>query len=178
MKTTHDKAQGADIQKINTLDEVNDALIEMARAEMEIEALNNRVHEAIRAIRTQALEKGRVLRTRITELSGILRQFSERNKVDLFNKERSLCLPAGVVGYQKSIKINVRKNTLRLMRKEGLSRYIAVKEAPNREAMRGLSDEELRKVDALRVEQDLFFCETNHKEASAVLMKRGNETEL
>jgi phage host-nuclease inhibitor protein Gam len=57
------------------------------------------------------------------------------------------------------------------LRKLGFSKYIRVKEEPDKEAMAELDDESLAQVDAVRKVKDAFFCEANKEEVNKELLK-------
>lgn len=158
-------------RKIKNIDEANDALIDIAHAEMQLEFIDNEANSKILAIKEASVKEGTPLRERIKELSAMLGSFAEYNKDELFTNKKSVEVAAGVIGYRKSTKIIIRKTTTELLEQLGMHRFLTVKTTANKEAMRELSDDELLKVNATRKESDAFFCESDREQINKELLK-------
>jgi phage host-nuclease inhibitor protein Gam len=89
----------------------------------------------------------------------------------LFKDRKTVQVSFGIFGYRKSTTISVKKNTIGLLKKLHLEKYIRVKEEVNKEAIAALNDESLRQVDAVRKVKDDFFCEANKEEINKDLLK-------
>lgn len=160
-------------KKIKNLDEVNDALIDIAQAEMQLAAIDGQATEEIVAAKERAAKSGEPFRARITDLAAMIGRFAEDNREELFKDRKSLSLTAGQIGFRKSTKISTRKTTLELLKKLGYVQYVRVSEVADKEAMRELSDEQLTQVDAVRKESDEFFCEADRERVNELLLQRG-----
>ncbi|GAB6391069.1 MAG: host-nuclease inhibitor Gam family protein [Treponematales bacterium] len=158
-------------RKIESLEEANLVLKEIGLLEREIESIDGEAHKSIAEIKAGAAEKGQPLRKRITDLSALLGAYAEYNWDELFRDRKSVQVSFGVFGYRKSTSIRVKKTTLELLKKQKLTRYVRVKEEPDKEAMAELDDETLAMVDAARKVTDDFFCEADREEVNKNLLK-------
>jgi phage host-nuclease inhibitor protein Gam len=161
------------VGKIKDLDDANLALKEMGILERELEGIDAEAQKQCGAIKEKAAKEGEPIRDRILELSTALGAFTEYNKADIFPKDRkTIELTFGVIGFRQTTSIHVKKSTLELLQKLNLQRFIRVKEEPDKEAMRELTDEALAQVDAVRKVKDDFFAEPNREEVNKDLLKR------
>jgi len=159
------------VGKIDTLDQANLVLKEIGLLEKELEAIDAEAHKQIAEIKADAAKKGEGIRKRIADDSALLSAYAGYNKAELFKDKKSVQLSFGVFGYRKSTSISVKKTTLELLRKLGLTKCILVKEEPSKEAMAELDDETLAQVDAVRKIKDDFFCEADKEEINKELLK-------
>ena len=165
---TRIKPQGG---KIESLEDVNLALRDIGLAEHELEAIDAQAHKKIAEIKTEAAKKGEELRKRIAETSSRIQAYAEYNRDELFRDRKTVDLSFGSIGYRKSTKISVKKTTLELLRRMGLTNCIRVKEEPDKEALASLDDDALLQVDAVRKVTDDFFCQANTEEVNKDLLK-------
>jgi phage host-nuclease inhibitor protein Gam len=154
------------VGKIETLDEANMVLKEIGILEKELEALKQ-----IAAIKEEAAKKGQALRKRVVDNSDSLSAYALYNKDELFKDRKSVQLSFGSFGYRKSTSISVKKTTLELLQKLGLTKYIRVKQEVNKEAMAELDDDTLSQVNSARKVKDDFFCEADKEEINKELLK-------
>lgn len=158
------------IQKINTLEEADLVLREIGLLERELEAIDAEAQRKIGEIKADAVKQGEPLRTRIIELSSMLASYADYHKRELFADRKTVELTFGCFGYRKSTSIHIKKTTLELLKKLGLTQFIRIKEEPNKEAMAELDDETLAQVDAVRKVKDEFFCEANREKINQELL--------
>jgi len=86
-------------------------------------------------------------------------------------KKQSRRLNHGTVGWRKSSKVDIRSNakTLALIGEvfgDYAEEYIHVKELPDKEALKRLTDEQLKSVGARRRHKEVFFVEPDNIEAA------------
>ena len=115
------------VGKIDTLDQANLVLKEIGLLEKELEAIDAEAHKQIAEIKADAAKKGEGIRKRIADDSALLSAYAGYNKAELFKDKKSVQLSFGVFGYRKSTSISVKKTTLQLLRKLGLTKCILVK---------------------------------------------------
>lgn len=159
------------VKKINTLDDVDMALKEIALAERELETIDGQAQKEMAVIKENALKAGEPHRTKISELSALIGAFAEYNRGELFTDKKSIELTFGVFGFRKSTSISVKKTTLDLLKKLQMFQFIRIKEEPDKDKMSDLDDEALSTVDAVRKIKDDFFCEANKEAVNADLLK-------
>ena len=159
------------VKKIETIEDANLVLKEIGLLESELESIDNEAHKAIAEIKSKAASDGEGKRKRIAELSSLLGAYAEYNRSELFKDKKSIQLSFGSFGYRKSTSISVKKTTLELLKKLGLSAYIRTKEEPDKEAMANMDDDALHQVDAVRKIKDDFFCEADKEEINKDLLK-------
>lgn len=159
--------------KIASLEDANIALRDIGLAQKELDAIDSETNRKIAELKTSAAKQGEELRKAIAEKSAKLQAFADYNRDELFKDRKSLELSFGSFGYRKSTKISVKKTTLELLKKFGMKKFIRQKEEPDKEALAGLSDEDLRKVDAARKVSNDFFCEAKVEEVNKDLLRQG-----
>lgn len=159
------------VGKIETLDQANMVLKEIGILERELEGIDADAHRLIADIKEDAAKKGQAIRKRITDDSALLGAFAEYNRTELFKDRKSVTLSFGTFGYRKSTSIGIKKTTLELLKKLGLTGCIRVKEEADKDAMASLDDGTLAQVDAVRKVKDDFFCEADKEEINKELLK-------
>lgn len=84
------------------------------------------------------------------------------NHIDDFGKAQSRELSYGKFGWRKSTAIQIKKNTLELIKKifgKKADQYVSVKESVNKETLKLLTDQQLASVRAQRESKEVFFVE-------------------
>jgi phage host-nuclease inhibitor protein Gam len=158
-------------KKLESLEDVDDTLREIGLLEREIESLDAEAQKRIGDIKREAAEQGEPHRKRIAELSAKVGAFAEYNKGELFKDRKSIELSFGVFGFRKTTSIHVKKTTIDLLRRIGMTDCIRVKEEADKERLSDLDDEVLSSVDAIRKSSDTFFCEPNREEINKELLR-------
>ncbi|MBN2157887.1 MAG: host-nuclease inhibitor Gam family protein [Spirochaetes bacterium] len=161
----------ASTAQIKSLNEANEALAEIGRLTLNIEAIDGKASEAIGKTKEKAAKDGEASRARIQDLENALLNYAEYYKGDLFKDRKSIPLSYGTIGYRMSTKVSIKKATLDLLRKLFEGRGIRVKEEVDKDALKEWKDEDLAQVDAVKVTQDTFFYEVNRDEINKDLMK-------
>ncbi|MDR2049003.1 MAG: host-nuclease inhibitor Gam family protein [Treponema sp.] len=159
-------------EKLETLEDINSALRELGLLEREIEAIDAEAQKHIGELKAAAAKQGEPMRKKIAELSAKVGAFAEYNKADLFKDRKSVDLTFGVFGFRKSTSISVKKTTVGLLEKLGLTQYLRIEKQPDKEALKEMNDESLAQVDAVRKVKDEFFCEPNREEVNRDLLKQ------
>lgn len=159
-------------KKIEGLTDVNFTLKEIGMLERQLEQIDADTDKEITKIKSEAVDKGDPIRKRIIKLSASISAYAEYNKEELFKEKKTIKLSFGCFGFRKSTKIRCKKTTVALLKKFRLKKCIRIKEEPDREAMKSLSDKTLAKVDANRKVNDEFFCEANKEEVNKALLEK------
>ena len=97
-----------------------------------------------------------------------LQRFADDRKVD-FGKGKSKKLSLGIIGWRVSTSIHTKKVTLDLVKTilppSVRKACVKVKETIDKNALAGLTDEQLAKIEAWRNRKDVFFAEPNSCDA-------------
>ncbi len=160
------------ITSIESLDEANATLKELAVAEIEIDRIDNKYSKKIGQIKEQAVQEGKETRDRIKELGDALSIFAQYNKFKLFNKKKTQEMSWGSMGFRKSTKLKTKKTTLELLKKVFPAKGVRVKEEVDREFLKEWKDEDLAQVDAAKTVEDHFFYEINKDQMNKELLKQ------
>jgi phage host-nuclease inhibitor protein Gam len=160
------------VGKLESLDDVNLDLSDIALKEKELDAIDSKAAKEIAEIKTRAAKDGEDLRKEIAETAAKIQAYAEYNKAELFKDKKSVDLSFGKIGYRQSTKISVKKTTLELLKKLGFKSCVRIKEECDKDAMGNLSDDDLKSVDAARKVSNDFFCEANMEEVNKDLLKQ------
>lgn len=157
--------------QIKSLDDANQALAEIGRLTMRLEAIDGKAAEKIGKIKEEAAKSGEEFRERIKELESALALYSEYNKGDLFKDKKSISLSYGTIGFRLSTKISIKRSTLELLKKLFGGKGVRIKEEVDKEELKDWPDTDLAQVDAAKITQDTFFYEVNREEVNKDLMR-------
>lgn len=141
---------------METWDEVNKALGEMARLRVRIDDAEVVMNDAFNKAKEKADRIITPLQTKYEDLEAQMEAFALAHKAE-FAKRRTRRLFFGAVSYRVSTKIviSVGKGIcLATLAALGLTDYIRVKQEPDLEAMNAMDDVTLAKVGAKRVPDD------------------------
>ena len=141
---------------METKEDVNKALGIMAGLKVEIMDAEVVMNEAINKAKAKADKTITPLQTRYESLEEDIESWCKANKAD-FAKKRTLKLLHGEISYRVSKKIVLQaaaKVVLDSLKALGLTDYIRIKEEPDKDAMKAMSDIDLAKVGAARVPDD------------------------
>jgi phage host-nuclease inhibitor protein Gam len=163
----------ASTAQIKDLDEANQALAEIGRLTIQIEAIDGKASEKIGKTKEEAAKAGEPARARITDLENALLNYAEYYKGELFKDKKTIPLAYGNIGYRLSTKVSIKRATLDLLKKLFNGKGIRVKEEVDKEELKEWKDEELAQVDAVKVTHDTFFYEVNREEINKDLLKVG-----
>jgi len=163
--TTRIKPKTIPTVLLGDLDQVDQALYEVAQLKARIKAAEAAAEERINAVKAAAAETAAPHLARIGELERAILTFAESHRDTVFAKGRkSVELQFGSLGYRKSTKISVRKSTLDKLKELGFEDGIRRTEAVNKEALQDWPDDRLTLVDARRQVDDLFWYEVKELE--------------
>lgn len=150
------------IPVIGSWEDVNLWLKRLGELQIQTDELEGRMTLEINAIKDAyaplyagIAEEKKVIETAIAG-------FVEQNKQD-FLKVRTKTFDFGVVAMRVTRKIVIRnvKAVIAAIKALGLTQYLRVKEEPDKEALDGLSDQELAKIGVKRVVEDKLRIEPN-----------------
>ena len=157
---------------IKSLEEADKILQEMCEIEARIESIDNEAMKKIAAIKESAASEGKPFRDRYKSCVKAMEAYARYFRGELFKYKKSLERSFGNFGFRKAPDaIRVSKNTAELLKSLGFSKYVRTKLEPNKEAMLGLSNEVLEKVEAARIEKEDFFVETKRDLVNQELAK-------
>lgn len=171
MSKTRKRIEGS--AQVKSLDDANQALAEIGRLTMQLEAIDGKAAEKIGKIKEDAAAKGAEARDRIKDLENALTIYSEYNKGELFKDRKSIPLSYGSIGYRLSTKVSVKKTTLELLQKLFNGKGTRTKEEVDKEQLKDWEDTDLAQVDAAKVTKDTFYYEVNRDEINKNLMRAG-----
>lgn len=154
---------------VKDIEQANVCLGEIAGLKRRIEALEARMNDDIDRIKAEAASKTEPLLRRLKALENGLLAFSEYNRDELFKKKKSIELAFGLLGYRKStmVKPLPKKrwmDVLERLEELDLKEAIIVKKSPNKDVLRGWSDEKLELVGARKVSKETFWYEIKEEE--------------
>jgi phage host-nuclease inhibitor protein Gam len=164
------------VKEIKTLDEVNDALGEIGRIQIELSRIDSEAEGKINAVKDKASQEGKPLREKIDLIEESLVAYGEKHQKEICsNGKRSIDLTFGTIGFRFSSKISIGKKekTLELLRQLYDGRGIRTKEDVDKEELSKWTDEDLATVKAKRVTEDTFFSDINEEAVNKSLMKVG-----
>lgn len=171
MSKTRKRIEGS--AQVKSLDDANQALAEIGRLTMQLEAIDGKAAEKIGKIKEDAAAIGAEARDRIKDLENALTIYSEYNKGELFKDRKSIPLSYGSIGYRLSTKVSVKKTTLELLQKLFNGKGTRTKEEVDKEQLKDWEDTDLAQVDAAKVTKDTFYYEVNRDEINKNLMRAG-----
>lgn len=142
------------------------ALAEMAALDRKLSIIETEMQETIDTAKAKASQLSVALVARRKELADAVAVFAKLNRVELFDKAKSLDLGFGVIGFRASTRIVQIRGVTVEMTIEKLHQYnfkdgIRVKEEINKESALAWSDEQLELVGLKRQSSDTFFIEIN-----------------
>lgn len=183
--------------KVENLEDVEQALTEIRNAESEIDRIDSAADVQIAKIREKAAKDGEKYRNTIQAAVAKVQAYADYNKDELFKKSKSIELENGIFGYRQSTKVSVKKATGELLHKlierkteemrvesdravkNFLKEEIAklevcfkVEEKLQKKAIGELSEENRLAIQAQKITEDQFFCETKKEEVNQNLLKK------
>jgi phage host-nuclease inhibitor protein Gam len=147
-----------------TWDDVDQALARIGAIDRDLGLIESSANERIDAIKAQAKEDAAQLTVEKASLEAHMKAYAEAHRADLNGKSRQLTF--GKVGFRQSTRIVIKRvvETIRLLADFGLDHCLRIKTEPDKDAMSGLSDEELQSVGAVRKVDDVFGYEVHQQE--------------
>ncbi len=154
--------------KLSGWKSVDNAVRKIGTLQRDIENAGTKATDKIEAIKAQLAEDVKAAQDGVKICTESIEAWVVAHRKELKNKQ-SRKLNHGTIGWRKSTAISVKKTTVGLLKKvlgRKASQYLHVKETPDREAMAGLTDEQLATVGARRRHKDVFFVAPDIIEAA------------
>jgi phage host-nuclease inhibitor protein Gam len=155
---------------IKSIEDADAVLKKIAEHKREIALIENMLNERIDTEKAEAAKEAQPHKAEIEALGQALLNFSEYYKDELYKGRKSLSVTFGTFGYRASSKIKLLyKKTWEgvleaLQSEEGMEKYIRVKQEPDKEALKGLSEDRLKSIGCKLVQENTFFYETAEQE--------------
>ena len=153
---------------LQSWDEVDSALKEIAENEMGIEAITTDMNKEIHDIKEAAEDKSKKHQERIKVLSLYVQEFTERNRDEI--KGKTKVLNHGSVGFRQSTKVVLSKveQIIEKLKKFKMTDCINIKETVNKDVLRKYPTADILKVGANLKIEDVFWYETAREEIEDV----------
>jgi len=153
---------------INNWSEADGLVREIGDFQLKINQAEHTAKDKIDEAKAELAEEIKPSQEYIKQYVRSLEAFAVSHR-EYFEKQKSLKLNFGILGWRRSTSISIKKTTLELIKKV-FSRVraktlIRTKESVDKEALAKLTDEQLADVGARRVEKDVFFVEPELPEA-------------
>jgi phage host-nuclease inhibitor protein Gam len=142
---------------LNSWEDVDNCLAEIAKSDRELMLIEGAANERIEEIRKDIKERSQPILERKAGLELQIKEYCEANRTE-FVKAKTKALTFGEVGFRLSTRIMIRRiaETLQALKDLGLKQCIRIKEEPDKEAMKALTDETLAEVGASRKTENTF----------------------
>lgn len=149
--------------------EVDNALAEIGKCDREMTLLEAGANEHIDIIKSTLKKSVAPFAEKKASLELAIKDFCEVNRAE-FAKVKTRELPFGSVGYRLSTKIMIKRvaETIQALKDMQLVFCVRTKEEPDKEAMKGLTDEILAEVGASRKTENVFGYEVNQERLKEV----------
>lgn len=156
-----------EIPTINSIEEADNLLREIAEQKRQIELLNLEYKDKVDSLKKTVAAQCEPLLEKITIREQALIRFGESKKNELFIKKKSLNLNFGVIGFRSSTSIKtLRKITweqvlgfLKSSTDSALAACIRVKQEVDKDALRQLPAEKIAEAGCKLEQNDTFFYE-------------------
>ncbi len=146
---------------VQSLDDVDSLLLEIAKKQIEIDRINADIEEQILQLKESAKKACESILDEVNQMAESIFAYTELNKTKIFAEDKkTIELQWGMFGYRKSTKISISKSTLELLKELGFTEAIRIKEEVNKEEMKDWDDAKLAAVKAKRIVEDTFWYET------------------
>lgn len=145
-------------------DDVDTCLREIGTIDRELGILEAGQNEQIDRIKTETKAAAQPLQDKKSGLELAIKEFCEANRIE-FAKVKTKTLTFGSVGFRLTTRIIIKRvaETLQALKDLSLAQCIRIKEEPDKEAMKNLSDELLAEVGAGRKTENVFGYEINQE---------------
>lgn len=156
------------ISAINSLDEADAVLAEIAGRKRQIVLFEIRLKEEVDKLKAECAANCEPIKQGIAEREQALIQFGISRREELFRGRKSLNLNFGTIGFRasstlKTVKKLTWERVLGLIKEKGLP-CVRVKEEVDKEALRALAPEKLADVGCKLEQTDDFFYELSETE--------------
>jgi phage host-nuclease inhibitor protein Gam len=137
--------------------DVDTCLADIARTDRELMLIEGAANEKIEEIRKDIKERSQPILEKKAGLELQVKEYCEANRAE-FTKTKTKALTFGEVGFRLSTRIMIKRiaETLQALKDLDLKQCISIKEEPDKEAMKALTDETLAEVGASRKTDNTF----------------------
>lgn len=137
--------------------DVDEALMHIGEIDRDLALLESSQNEKIDQVKTQTKELAMPLHDKKSALELAIKEYCEANKPE-FTRVKTKQLTFGEVGFRLTTKIMIKRvaETLQSLKDLSLNHCIRIKEEPDKEAMKGLTDETLAEVGAAKKTENVF----------------------
>ena len=153
-----------DAPQLQSWDDVNAALKDIAQGEIEIAEIEGKMNIDINDIKEAAEKEIAPIRTLIEDLGKQLKEFAELNRPD-FGKQKSKKLAFGTLGWRASKSISIKKalteKIIDNLRKLGMTDCVKVSETINKDVLGTYPDDKIVAAGATVNKKDTFWYETD-----------------
>lgn len=148
---------------LQSWDEVNLNLKEIAECELDLEAIEADMNVKIQDLKLEAELKAKPLQEKIEKLAIQVKEYTEENRSDI--KGKTMKLNFGQCGFRQSTKITLSsvQATLKALKAKGMTNCIITKESVNKEILRDYPDDIIASVGARKKVEDTFWFETDRE---------------
>lgn len=148
---------------LQSWDDVNMNLKEIAECEMALEAIEAQMNAAIQDLKLDAELQAKPLQEKAARLAREIKEFTEENRSDI--KGKTMKLNFGQCGFRQSTKITIAsvQATLKSLKARGMKDCIMVKESVNKDTLREYPDEVIASVGCRKKIEDAFWFETDRE---------------
>lgn len=145
---------------LNSWDEVDGCLKEIGLLDRKLTLLETKQNEGIDKIKAHTKATAQPFLDKKAGLELAMKEFCEANRLE-FVQVKTKVLTFGSVGFRSATSIVIKKiaETLQALRDYGHLLCIRLKEEPDKEAMKALTDEQLAEVGAARKTTNAFGYE-------------------
>jgi phage host-nuclease inhibitor protein Gam len=154
-----------------TYDDVDVALRKIASIDRDLAMIEAAENAGIDAIKQGSRERAEPIVAVRAALEAQIKQFCIEHKAD-FEKVRSRELVFGTVGFRRSSKLKLAKDTLQRLRDLGLRNFIRTKETVKKDELKKATDEVLAQVGARRTGKDEPYYETKAEQSATADLQR------
>ena len=150
--------------RINSLEETNAALFEIAQLRAKLKMIDAKAEEEINKIKAKASTEAQPHLDRIDALEAGIYAYSEYYKDELFSpRKKTQELQFGLIGYRQSTKISVKRSCLDKLKEYEFIDAIRIQESVNKEVLKDWPDDRLKMVDAKKIVEDKFWYEVKEE---------------
>lgn len=149
---------------LQSWEDVDTCLKEIGRIDRELSLLEAGQNERIDAVKSETKKAAQPYQDKKAGLELAIKEFCEANRGE-FVRTKTRVLTFGSVGFRLTTRILIRRvsETLQALKDLQFTSCIRVKEEPDKEAMKALSDEALAEVGAARRTENVFGYEVNQE---------------
>jgi phage host-nuclease inhibitor protein Gam len=153
-----------DASQLQSWDDVNRTLMEIARGEIELAAIEGDMNTKINAIKEAAEAKAAPIRTAVEKLGVQLKDFAQLNRPD-FGDKKSKKLTFGTIGFRASKSIEIKKTLLEKiidnLKKLNMADCVKVVETVDKDVLGTYPDDKIIAAGAAVKKKDTFYYETD-----------------